>query len=136
MNYKKHPELYTRNWIAIPFIFSMIIPLVILDIFLEVYHQIAFRLYNLKLLKRSDHIRIDRQKLKYLNLLEKFGCTYCGYANGLLEYARTIAGETEKYWCGIKHGKVSGGDTFIEPSYQKDFLEYGDIKGYEEITKK
>ncbi len=136
MNYKKHPELYTRNWIAVPFILIMIFPLVILDIFLEVYHQAAFRLYNLKRVSRKDHIRIDRQKLKYLNLLEKFGCTYCGYANGLLEYARTIAGETEKYWCGVKHKKIGENDTFVEPSYQKDFLEYGDIEGYKKIIKK
>lgn len=63
-------------------------------------------------------------------LLEKFGCTYCGYANGLLEYARAIAGETEKYWCGVKHKNNGGGDTFVDPSYHKDFLEYGDERSY------
>ena len=133
MNYKKHPELYTRNWIALPFILAMIVPLVMLDIFLEVYHQVAFRLYKIKLVKRSNHIRIDRQRLKYLTMLEKFGCSYCGYANGLLEYARTIAGETEKYWCGIKHETEDPNDTFVEPSYQKEFLEYGDEEGYKKI---
>jgi hypothetical protein len=134
MNYKKHPELRMRNILAIPFILSMIIPLVILDVFLEIYHQTSFRLYKLKQIKRSDHIRIDRQKLKYLTIWEKLWCSYCGYANGLLEYARTIAGETEKYWCGIKHKTDEENDTFIEPSYQKDFLEYGDEQGYKNIT--
>ncbi|VAW13459.1 hypothetical protein MNBD_BACTEROID05-319 [hydrothermal vent metagenome] len=114
----------------------MIIPIVILDVFLEVYHQVAFRLYNLERIKRSDHIRIDRQRLKYLTFLEKTWCTYCGYANGLLEYAGTIAGETERYWCGVKHKINNKNDTFIEPSYQKDFLEYGDEEGYKKLTRK
>ncbi len=135
MNYKKHPELILRNYIAAPFILSMIIPIIILDIFLEVYHNVAFRLYKLPLVKRSAHIRIDRQKLKYLSLLDKFSCTYCGYANGLLKYAVTIAGETENYWCGIKHDKKASNNIFIEPTYHENFLEYGDKDAYLNITK-
>jgi len=135
MNYKKYPGRRIKNWLSIPFVYSMIIPIVILDIFLEIYHNTSFRLYKIKRIKRRDHIRIDRQKLKYLDFAEKIGCAYCGYVNGLLEYARTIAGETEKYWCGIKHKKERENDTFITPSYHKDFLEFGDEEGYKNISK-
>ena len=76
---------------------------------------------------------MDRQKLKYLTFLEKIWCSYCGYANGLLAYAVTIAGETEKHWCGIKHIKKGHEDTFIEHPHQKNFLEYGDKEGYKQI---
>ncbi len=76
---------------------------------------------------------MDRQKLEYLTFFEKIWCSYCGYANGLLAYAVTIAGETEKYWCGIKHEKTNPNDTFVEKVHQKDFLEYGDKEGYKQI---
>ncbi len=135
MKYKKHPELLLRNYIALPFVFSMIIPLVVLDIFLEIYHNIAFRLYKIPLIKRSDYIRIDRHKLKYLNALDKFSCTYCGYANGLVLYASIIAGETEKYWCGIKHKDNSDDAVFTKDPYHKNFLEYGDEEAYIKISK-
>jgi len=135
MNYKKHPELILRNYLALPFIVSMAIPFVILDIFLEIYHNAAFRLYKIPLIKRSDYVKVDRHKLKYLNALDKFSCTYCGYANGLMLYASTIAGETEKYWCGIKHKNNSEDAVFAENSYHKNFLEYGDEDAYTKISK-
>ncbi len=134
MRYKKHPELLLRNFLSIPFIFSMIIPIVILDIFLEIYHNIAFRLYKIPLIKRRNYIKIDRHKLKYLSLLDKFGCTYCGYVNELLMYASAVSRETEKYWCGIKHKEDKDNNTFHIPLYHKDFLEYGDEESYKNIN--
>lgn len=132
MEFKKHPVLYFPHLVAAPFIYSMGIPLVIFDIWLEVYHRICFPCYGMKYIKRKEYIRIDRQKLKYLNIMEKFNCMYCGYANGLLNYARVISGETERYWCGIKH-KSGGG--FNEPEHHKDFLEYGDEESFRNFTK-
>lgn len=52
---------------------------------------------------------------------------YCGYGNGLMYYAWTIVGKTEKYWCGIKHKRD---EDFKEPPHHKDFFEYGDEKTY------
>ncbi|MBI4451894.1 hypothetical protein HY637_00560 [Candidatus Woesearchaeota archaeon] len=127
MEYKKHPERLFRHLISMPFIYMMLFPLAILHIFLGVYHQICFRLYGIRLVKRKNYVRIDRHKLKYLKFLEKLNCAYCGYANGLLNYAAAIAGETEKYWCGIKHRKYKG---FNEPMHHKDFLKYGDEKSF------
>ena len=126
MEYKKYNN---RDWIhlmSVPIIYGMSIPLVFLDITLEIYHNICFRLYGIPLVKRSRYIKIDRHKLKYLNWIDKINCAYCGYVNGLVNYARTIAAETEKYWCGIKH-KNDG--NFIEPKHHKNFLDYGDEEG-------
>ncbi len=110
----------------------MAFPLIVFDIFLETYHTICFYLYGLAYLKRSDYIRIDRQRLSYLTMPDKINCMYCGYANGLLHYAYTIAGETEKYWCGIKHNEDG---SFKPPEHHKGFLEYGDKEGFEEKYK-
>jgi len=132
MEFKKHPKRFFLHLIAAPFIYSMGIPLVIFDIWLEVYHRICFPCYSLPYVKRTNYIRIDRQKLKYLSIVEIMNCMYCGYANGLINYARVISGETERYWCGIKH-KSGGG--FVEPEHHKDFLEFGDETSYRQIGK-
>jgi hypothetical protein len=113
-----------------PVIYSMIIPIVILDIWIEIYHRICFAAYDIPYIKRGKYIRIDRQKLKYLNFFEKFNCMYCGYANGLLHYSSVIAGETEKYWCGIKHQLE---EEFCEPEHHKEFIPYGDEDAYRKI---
>jgi hypothetical protein len=113
-----------------PFIYGMIVPTVFLDATMEVYHRVAFPLYGIPRVKRSKYIKLDRQKLSYLKPLEKVNCVYCGYVNGLFAYAVQIAGETEKYWCGIKHEQD---ENFVPPAHHKDFLEYGDEKGYREI---
>ena len=46
---------------------------------------------------RGQYIVIDRHRLKYLNAIEKLNCVYCGYGNGVIAYARDIAGRTEQY---------------------------------------
>ena len=123
MEYRRHPERFLRHLLSAPFIYILILPLIALDIFIELYKHICFRLYGIELIKRKDYIRIDRHKLSYLNPVEKINCAYCGYANGLLNYSAAIAGATEKYWCGIKHRKYKG---FTEPKHHKDFSKYGD----------
>lgn len=127
MEYKKYNNRRLRHWLSFPFIWMMIFPLIILDFFMEIYHRICFPLYGIKVIKRKNYIRIDRYKLSYLKWYDKINCAYCGYANGLLNYATKIAGETEKYWCGIRH---SPSKTFIEPEHHKKFLKYGDEKAY------
>ena len=110
--------------LSTPFIWLMIVPMVILDIFAEVYHRICFPLYGMPYVKRSHYIRIiDRAKLPYLNWYQKLNCAYCGYANGLLHYVSVIAGKTESYWCAIAHLEERG---YIPTEAEKNFVKYGD----------
>lgn len=127
MKYKKYSNRKLRHRMSVPFIYIIIIPLAILDIFLEIYHNICFPLYNIPKINRKDYIKIDRYKLSYLDYIDKINCSYCGYVNGLLKYSTVIAGESEKYWCGIKHKKTKN---FVELEHHKDFIEYGDKKAY------
>lgn len=124
MDFRKHRK---KRWYAhiliIPFIYTPFFALIILDLIMELYHQLGFRLCRLERVKRSAYIRIDRQKLSYLNPIEKMNCMYCGYANGLLHYCAEIVARTEQYWCGIQHQKK--GD-FIMPEHHKNFTEFGD----------
>ena len=129
MNFKKYPEKELRHIVSIPFIWGMFVFFVVFDIGLEIYHQIGFRLYKIPIVSRKKYVKIDRHKLSYLSFLDKIRCVYCGYANGLLAYAVKITGETEKYWCGIKH---ESDDNFVEPHHQKDFAEFGNKDDFEQ----
>ena len=63
----------------------------------------------------------------YVNLIEKFHCTYCEYGNGLTGYMTEILARTEQYFCPIKHAhKILG----THRLYQR-FLAYGDAADYE-----
>ncbi|GEO83679.1 MULTISPECIES: hypothetical protein [Alphaproteobacteria] len=109
-----------------PFIYGLIIPIVLLDLSVTIYQQICFRVYDIERVKRGSHIVIDREHLAYLNGLEKLNCIYCGYANGVIAYAREIAGRTERFWCPIKHATRAA-----DPHpYFEQFLEYGDAEAY------
>ncbi len=127
MEKKRYKGRFFRHAISAPIIYFMIIPLVMFDLFLEIYHQICFRLYSLPIVRRRDYIRIDRHRLSYLNWFEKMNCAYCGYGNGLINYASVILANTESYWCGIKHDKYKG---FHAPKHHKNFSEYGNAKDF------
>ncbi|MBW7954481.1 hypothetical protein H3C61_01580 [Candidatus Gracilibacteria bacterium] len=118
-----------REVLSAPFIYAMIVPAIILDIFLFIFQQTAIRLYKIPLVKRSDYIIFDRKQLDYLNLIQKVNCLYCSYVNGLFSYAVEIAGRTEKYWCPIKNAsKKKGGH-----DWEEYFADYGDPETFMKI---
>jgi hypothetical protein len=114
------------NLISAPVIYSMIIPIVLIDLWTMLYQQVYFRAYRIPRVARSDYIVFDRQHLRYLNKIEIVNCLYCGYANGVIAMAREVAGRTEQYWCPIKHALR------IKDPHQRyfQFAEYGDAEGY------
>lgn len=113
--------------VASPFIFGMFVPLALLDLAVELYQRIVFSFLRLPLVDRHAYIRLDRQRLPYLDPLQKIGCAYCGYANGLLRFASAVAARTEKHFCPIKH---RGEEGFRPPEHHADFAEYGDVAGF------
>lgn len=131
MNFRRHPERYFLQWLFSPLIYVIIVPIVLLDFFLEIYHHVCFPIYGLALVERWRYIGDHRGKLAYLNWFNKLNCIYCGYVNGLLRYAVEIAGRSEWYWCGIMHEKTRG---FIIPPHQRHFLRFGDEKAFREYV--
>ena len=130
MLYLKDSYRFLKHSIVIPTVSTVIIPLVIMDAWMEVYHRICFPLCRIPYVNRKDYIRIiDRAKLQYLSWPQKIYCMYCGYGNGVIRYWSKIAAETERYWCGIQHKKDS---SFVTPEHHKDFSEYGSKKDFEE----
>lgn len=117
-----------REILAGPFIYSMVFPIVILDIFLFIYQNIAFRLYKIPLVSKREFITYDRKELDYLNAFQKFNCLYCAYVNGFLSYAVEVAWRTERYWCPIKHANKMSWWHY----WQKHFADYWDPEWFRE----
>src|SRR4029077_13952325 len=111
-----------------PFIYAVIIPFVLLDLFVSVYQMVCFPVYGVPKARRRDYIAIDRNKLRYLNAIEGFNCMYCSYGNGVLAYAVEVAGRTEQHWCPIRHARrvLNTHDRYSH------FLPYGDAQAYRE----
>ena len=109
-----------------PVIYSLIVPVALLDLWVTLYQAVCFRAYGIPRVRRSAYIVIDRHALAYLNGVEKFNCAFCGYANGVFAYVREVGGRTEQYWCPIRHAKRVRAP---HPHY-REFVEYGDAEGY------
>lgn len=120
---RKAPIAYL---LSAPAIYSLILPLVLLDFWITAYQHICFRIYGIARVRRGDYFIIDRHRLGYLNAVEQLNCVYCGYANQLIEYSREVAARTEQYWCPIKHARRTP-----DPHRRSEsFVDYGDTAGY------
>ena len=108
------------NLLAAPVVYSMIVPIAILDAWVSLYQLLCFPLFGIEKVARRRYVVIDRHKLAYLNGIEKFNCVYCGYANGVFAYVREVTGRTEQYWCPIRHAKRVRGPH----GHYRNFVEY------------
>lgn len=115
-----------QNLITGPIIYSMIVPLLLLDLCVSFYQATCFPIYGIAKVHRGDYIVFDRQQLEYLNFIEKFHCSYCAYGNGLMAYVSEIVGRTEEYFCPIKHARKILG---THSRYAR-FLAYGEAADY------
>lgn len=116
-----------QNLITGPIIYSMIVPLVITDLFVTLYQVTCFPIYGIRKVRRKDYIIYDRQQLHYLNFIEKFHCTYCAYGSGMIAYVSEIVARTEQYFCPIKHAHHIIG---THHRYS-NFLAFGEAEDYE-----
>ncbi len=132
-----HRELKTRlsryiieanplTVLTAPVIYSLIVPIALLDLSVMLYQAICFPVYRIPKVRRRDYLVFDRHHLAYLNAIEKFNCAYCSYANGAIAFMREVASRTEVYWCPIKHARRVLGP---HPHYQ-GFADFGDAEGY------
>lgn len=124
LTYVLHAEW--RHLVSAPFVYAVIIPLLLLDLFVSLYQRVCFPLYRIARVRRRDYLVYDRGALAYLNLLEKLNCLYCSYANGLVAYVREVLARTEQYWCPIKHARRT-----LQPHERyHGFVDYGNAAAY------
>lgn len=111
---------------TIPFIWSMMLPALLVDIFVTIYQVACFPIYKIPKVKRSDYVIMDRYNLFYLDRVEKINCWYCEYFNGVIAYTREIAARSEQFWCPIKHSRAQ---KEVHSRYEK-FFDFGDYETY------
>lgn len=119
-------EARLASIVVAPVIYSGLVPLILLDLFLFCYQSLCFPIYGITKVRRADYLVFDRQDLPYLNLIEKLNCGYCSYGNGLAGLFREVAARTEQYWCPIKHARriIAAHERYPR------FFEYGDADSY------
>jgi hypothetical protein len=134
---KEHRLLRTTLWshirssrlpviLSVPLIYACLIPFLLLDLSVAIYQSVCFPVYGIPKVRRSDYLIFDRGRLAYLNAIEKIGCVYCSYANGLLAYIAEIAARTEQHFCPIRHAHA-----VVQPhSRYPHFLPYGEARAY------
>lgn len=115
-----------RHVLTAPFVYALLPPLLLLDLFASLYHAVCFPLLGIPKVKRGDYLIFDRHHLAYLNLLEMVNCAYCSYGNGLLSYLKEIVARTEQYWCPIKHANR----ILAAHSRYGHFTEFGDAEAF------
>ena len=121
-----------RSWLCVPFIYPVLLPMVLLDAFVTIYQWICFPLFRMPRVNRHTFFVYDRSHLAYLNWIEKINCAYCSYGNGVVAYAREVVGLTEKYWCPIKHAR----SRLHAHPYYHGFTDFGDAEHYRaELTR-
>lgn len=121
--------VFTAEWrhvLCVPFIYAVLLPMVLFDVFVSIYQWICFPLFGMPRVQRSSFFVYDRSHLAYLNWLEKINCAYCSYGNGLVAYGREVVGLTEKYWCPIKHARRR----MQAHPYYHGFTDFGDAESY------
>jgi hypothetical protein len=124
-------HLRSTHWLVIlssPLIYTCVIPFLMLDATVELYQLVCFPIYGIPRVRRKDYLVLDRGRLAYLNTIEKIGCIYCSYANGLLAMISEIAARTEQHFCPIKHARRLA----QTHSRYGHFLPYGDARAYRE----
>jgi len=112
--------------LSAPLIYACAVPFLLLDLSVSIYQAICFPILGVPKVRRRDYLIFDSVRLAYLTAIEKVGCVYCSYANGLLAYIVEIAARTEQRFCPIRHAHPVPRPHSRYPY----FLPYGDPQAY------
>ncbi len=96
-----------------------IIPLVAGHLWCWIYTKMYFPMVGIPPIPVRDYLVFDRMRLQKLNPLQKIGCLYCQYANGVTAWFKAVANMTEIYSCAIKQSLMVKGQ-----EHQKEFHAY------------
>ena len=105
--------------IALSLMGAMLAPVILFHGCMYVYQEVYFSIYGIPKVRLSDYLILDRMKLKGLNIFQRLGCEYCGYANALAAWIKAVVNTTETYSCAIKHDVWKKGQ-----EHQEEFASY------------
>lgn len=107
---------------AAPLVYSLVLPLALLDAWLWAYQHVCFPAYRVAKVPRGRYFSYDRGRLPYLGPVQRADCALCSYAAGVLAYAREVAARSEQFFCPIKHLRAPESPH----SRYAHFADYGD----------
>lgn len=84
-----------QNNLTGPIICAMAIPLALLDVYITFYQAVCFTVYKVAKVQRAEYFVYDGRHLEYLNVVERFHCTYCAYATELVACVSEIVARTD-----------------------------------------
>ena len=87
---------------------------VVVDLLARFGQATVLRLCGIPPVDRRRYIALDRGRVPPLSAFDGFNCNYCGYANGVLAWAREIVRRVEHYWCPVRHAAPLDGD--VDPA--------------------
>jgi hypothetical protein len=112
MKTKKRPKRFFVHILVLPFALAMIIPFVLFDFCISLYHRIAFGLCGMQRVKRKPNFKLDQQKIALLDRKERFFALLILYASGVISYAKKIIAESDEYWCQPR--PLKGGQIMVD----------------------
>lgn len=101
---------------ALVTIYSMIIPVFILDVWVTFYQWVYFTTMGIPKIQKNTFVVMERWDLSKLTFMQKINCVYCEYVNGILAFAKAVGNQTEVYSCAIRHNHALKGH-----EYEKQF---------------
>lgn len=105
-------------------IYSVVIPVMLIDLWVGIYQYIYFGIMKIPRIKRSEYVIFDRVYLPKLSIMQRINCLYCEYVNGVFAWIKEVAAQTEIYSCAIKHSTTLKGREHHRDFYQNsDFSE-------------
>ena len=105
MKHAKKKNSLFGNILALPFAIAFLIPLVVYDLFLSLFHRIVFGLCKIKKVNRKSHFKVDQMKIAQLSKMQRFYAIYILYLRGLMNFGAKIAQECEYHWCQVRPTK-------------------------------
>ena len=112
-----------------PAIYSLALPFALLDVWVQAYQALCFRLLGIRRVRRHDYLALDRHRLAYLNAAQRVNCFYCAYVNGLIAFVREVGARTEQFWCPIKHRRPAPG----QHARHHRFAPFGDAAAFHRL---
>lgn len=111
MKAKRRPKRFFVHILVLPFALAMIIPFLLFDFCISLYHRIAFGICGMKRVKRKPNFKIDQQKIALLDRKERFFAVLILYASGVISYSKKIIAESDQYWCQPR--QLKGGQMMV-----------------------
>ncbi len=113
---------WPKRLILILTIYPIVLFFLFTDFLIWWYQTIYFGILDIPKLPRHKYIIMGRYKLPGLSRMQRLNCGYCEYANGVIQWLKAVANQTEIYSCAIKYATPLPGQ-----EYQAGFYDQNDI---------